>query len=160
MVDSSYHISTVTDRVLDNAGFNWITGPIPTLMDEPVQNIFGASVSIPASDPENELAAWIFVKYISSPDVQAKWVQNSKYLPVRISAVDYFEGLFLNDQNYLTAVDLMKFGITEPSLPGYDLVHKELELAIGAIYTDTEIIGVLNSLTAVSNSILALQLEK
>ena len=145
---------------MEGIDFNWITAPLPSITGESVQNIFGASASIPVTNPEQELAAWVFLKYLISPEVQATWVQNSKYLPIRIGAADHLDGWFKNDKNYQTALELMIYGIAEPSLPGYDLVHQELELALEALYSGEEILGIMDSLTAVSNRILVLQLEQ
>src|SRR5581483_7457421 len=35
--------------------------------------LFGANISILKSTPEKQLAAWQFIKYLTQPDVTAKW---------------------------------------------------------------------------------------
>jgi len=160
MVDSSYHISTVDNLVANGSGFDWSVAAIPTTREEPVQNIFGASISIPNTNPETELAAWIFLKYLSGSDVQAKWVSSFPYLSIRRSTADLLNEFFESNPKSHIAFDLLEYGITEPSLPGYDLVRQELELALEAIFNGSEMGTTLDSLTANANSILAVQLEK
>ena len=54
-------------------------------------NVYGASVSMGRSTPERELATWIFIKYYTSPESQAKWARASNYFPVRQSVADGLE---------------------------------------------------------------------
>jgi len=160
MVDSSYHISSIDNLVDKGSGFNWSISALPTKQEEPVQNIFGASMSIPRTTPETELAAWIFIKYLTGSDVQAQWVRNFPYLSVRRSAVDPLSEFFGSNPRSRIGYDLLDFGITEPSLPGYDLIRQDLELAIEAIFNGSEVGKTLDSLSANANKILAMQLEK
>jgi multiple sugar transport system substrate-binding protein len=94
-VGSSSGLPFYGSAVDEGAGHAWSVAPIPYVTEEPVQNIYGASVSIPRSTPEQELAAWLFVKYYTSPEVQADWAVASNYFPVRASVAeglaDYFE---------------------------------------------------------------------
>ncbi len=79
-----------------------------------MQNVYGASVSIPKSTPERELAAWLFVKYYTSADVNAEWAKASGYFPVKQSVAAKFQDVFAADPAYKTAFDLLKFGKFEP----------------------------------------------
>src|SRR5690606_26733759 len=48
----------------EGAGHEWSVAAIPHTTPEPVLNIYGASVSIPAGhSPEETLASWLFLKY-------------------------------------------------------------------------------------------------
>jgi len=76
-VGSSSGLPYYGDAVGEGAQFNWSVAPIPFVTAEPVQNIYGASVSIPMTTPEREVAAFQFLKYYTSPEVQAKWAQAS-----------------------------------------------------------------------------------
>jgi multiple sugar transport system substrate-binding protein len=160
MVDSSFHIPTVSGNVEAGANFDWAVAAIPSLGGEPVQNVFGASISIPASTPQAELATWIFLKYFTSPEVQARWVQTSSYLPIRASAADHLSDYFADNPNYQAAFHLLPYGIYEPSVPGYDFVQQEVELAVEAILGGADVSETLDSLNATANQILAVQLER
>jgi multiple sugar transport system substrate-binding protein/sn-glycerol 3-phosphate transport system substrate-binding protein len=160
MVDSSFHIPTIDKLVKENADFEWSVAPIPTSGEKPVQNVFGASMSIPASNPKAELAAWLFLKHFTAPEVQALWVMDSNYLPVRISAADNME-IFLADHNKTQiAYNLLSYGITEPSVPGYDFVRQEVELALEAILEGGDVNPILSSLNETANQVLTVHMER
>ena len=61
----------------------WGVTAIPHTTADPVQNIYGGDVMIPVTTPEQELAAWNFVKWFTSPEIQAQWDQISGYFPTR-----------------------------------------------------------------------------
>ena len=70
------------------AGFSWSVNPPPHSTDEPRMNIYGASQSIFASTPEQQLAAWLFIKFLSEPEQQALWASSTGYFATRQSALD------------------------------------------------------------------------
>jgi multiple sugar transport system substrate-binding protein/sn-glycerol 3-phosphate transport system substrate-binding protein len=160
MVDSSFHIPTIGALVTENADFEWDVAPLPSSREEPVQNVFGASFSIPSSTPEAELAAWLFLKYFTTPEIQARWGQAADYLPVRISAADHM-GAYFNDNPYHeTAINLLTYGVVEPSVPGYDFVRQEVELALEAILEGGDVDAILDSLNVTANQMLVIHLER
>ena len=160
MVDSSYQIPIVGELVEENGGFDWAVAPLPSSGKQPVGNVFGASISIPVSTPEAELAAWLFLKYFTAPEIQARWGQESHFLPVRSSAADYMGDYLAENLNYQAALDLLPYGVTEPSVPGYDFIRQEVELALESILEGTDPAVTLSSLTAAANQVLTIHLER
>jgi len=160
MVDSSLHIPTIDTMVKESGDFEWNVAPIPSTKDEPVQNVFGASISIPTSTPEKELAAWLFLKYFTSPEVQAQWGEGSNYLPIRMSAGDYLANYFSDHSQIRKAFGFLNYGVTEPSVPGYDFVGQEVELALEAILEGGNVAAILSSLTVTANQVLTVHLER
>jgi multiple sugar transport system substrate-binding protein/sn-glycerol 3-phosphate transport system substrate-binding protein len=68
-VGSSSGLPFYQSAVDEGAQFEWSVAAIPHTTADPVMNIYGASVSIPKTTPEEELAAWLFVKYYTGlPD--------------------------------------------------------------------------------------------
>ena len=51
-------------------------------------NIYGASVSVPKTTPEQQLAALVVLKYYTSSDISGRWAEASNYFPVRASVVE------------------------------------------------------------------------
>jgi multiple sugar transport system substrate-binding protein len=139
-VGSSSGIPFYASAVEAGAGFDWSVAAVPHVTEQPVQNIYGASVSIPRTTPEQELAAWLFVKYYTSPEVQARWALASQYFPVRQSALEVEElATFLaEDETYSTAFGLLEFTKAEPSVPGYDPVRDQISRTLTAIVTGTD----------------------
>jgi multiple sugar transport system substrate-binding protein/sn-glycerol 3-phosphate transport system substrate-binding protein len=147
----------------DGTGFDWSVGPLPHTTPDPVQNVYGASVSIPKSTPERELAAWLFIKYYTSPDVNALWAKASGYFPVRQSVAAQFQDVFEADPVYKAAFDLLPYGKFEPPVPGYDFVREDvIELVMASIVDDptADVKALLDDANARANQILEEQMSQ
>lgn len=132
-VGSSSGLPFYVSAVEDGAGFDWSVAAIPHTTEDPVQNIYGASVSIPKSTPEQEVAAWLFVKYYTSPEIQARWAEASNYFPVRASVADELTDYFDANPAYATAFGLLQYGVAEPPVAGYDFVRDMIEEVMAEI---------------------------
>lgn len=154
-VGSSSGIPFYRSAVESGANFSWSVAAIPHVTEDPVQNIYGASVSIPRSTPEQELAAWLFVKYYTSPEVQTEWAIASQYFPVRASVADGLADYFESDPAYKTAFDLLTYGVAEPPVPGYDFVRNLIEVQMAAIVDGAEVVSTLAAANIEANRILA-----
>jgi len=159
-VGSSSGLPYYQGAVDDGAGpFEWSVAPLPHKTADPVMNVYGASVSIPKSTPEKELATWLFIKYYTSPEVQATWAKVSNYFPVRASVADGLSDYFDQNPAYKTAFDLLKYAKTEPPAPGYDFVRDLVKEAMAAIADGADVESTLKGLTKEANSILAEQMQ-
>ena len=147
-------------NVEGGANFNWGIAAPPGLLEEPVTNLYGASVSIPKSTPEQELAAWIFVKFFTSPEVQSKWARASNYFPVRQSVAADLDEYFATNPNYQTAFSLLPYGKAEPSVPGYDFVRDMVREAMVTIVNGSDATETLAALSTEANAFLSEQLEE
>src|SRR5690606_5790323 len=79
-VGSSSGLPFYASAVEEGAGHAWSVDAIPHTTPDPVMNIYGASVSLPAGHtPEETLASWIFLKYYTGPEAQAAWAAASQY---------------------------------------------------------------------------------
>ncbi len=135
-------------------GFEWSVAPIPYSGSEPVMNIYGASVSVPKTDPTTQLAAWIFLKFYTSSDIQARWARASNYFPVRASVADGLPDYFEENPAYEVAFEMLQYGKTEPPVAGYDNVRDEAEAAFVRVLQGEDAATVLAELDANANSIL------
>ena len=141
-------------QAVDAGGqFNWSVAAIPHTTPDPVMNIYGPSVSIPKTTPEQELAAWLFLKYYTSPDVQAEWAKVTQYFPVRSSVANGLADFFAANPSYKTAFDMLKYSHFEPPVPGYDFVRTKAQDAIAAITTGDDVETTLDNLHHEANSI-------
>lgn len=137
-VGSSSGLPFYKSAVESGANFNWSVAAIPHTTPEPVQNIYGASVSIPVSTPEQELAAWLFIKYYTDAAVQAEWGVASNYFPVRQSSAESLADYFAQNPSYETAFNLLNNTKAEPSVPGYDPVRRRISEVMQAIVSGTD----------------------
>lgn len=148
-----FYASAVNDG--ETGGFSWSVAPIPYTTDEPVMNIYGASVSIPQTDPKTQLAAWLFLRYYTSPDVQASWAVASNYFPVRESVADGLGDYFGENPAYEAAFNLLPFSKAEPPVAGYDNIRDAAEQAFIRVLDGEDPATVLAELDEEANSILA-----
>lgn len=84
--NTAMFMATVATIPWMSADLNWGAAPIPagTVQASLVQ---GTDLAIFSQATEEEqLAAWRFIKFLTSPEVNARWAVASGYLPVRESA--------------------------------------------------------------------------
>lgn len=65
----------------------WILIPFPGV-DEPLAVAYGPSYTVLQSSPEAQLAAWLFARWMLTPESQALWVEATGLLPLRLSVMD------------------------------------------------------------------------
>ena len=167
-VGSSSGLTYYGDAVgADGTPFDWSVGALPHTSADPVMNVYGASVSIPKSTPERELAAWLFVRYYTSAAVNAEWAKASGYFPVKASIADEVTAEFAGTDEakiaYATAISLLPYGVFEPPVPGYDFVRDNvIEPAMTAIVDDTtvDVRAILDEANVNANAILAEQMSQ
>jgi ABC-type glycerol-3-phosphate transport system substrate-binding protein len=72
--------------------------------------------------PEQQLASWLFLKYLTSPEIQAEWVQYSSKYPTRKDSLEYLEEYRIKNPNWAKGLDLLKFARAQPVDPSWDIV--------------------------------------
>lgn len=136
--------------------FEWVVTFIP-YADMPVQNVYGASVSIPKTTPEGQLAAWLFVRWFTEPEQQAGWAEVSNYYPVRFSSQAGMEAMFADFAQYGQSWELIQ-GETkvEPQLASYDVIRNEAVATFDNLLTGGgDVATALTELTNTANEIQA-----
>ena len=130
MLRSSSGLPFVTSAVEDGLDFTWTVTYPPNELEEPIVNVYGASVSLCKTTPQQQLAAWLFVKWFTEPAQQARWVRASNYFPVRRSTASELNEYFEKNTRYKAAYELLDFGKSEPTLSGYQQVRRVLQEAM------------------------------
>jgi multiple sugar transport system substrate-binding protein len=152
---SSSGLPFYQDAVDKGARFAWSVDALPHTTPTPVMNVYGASVSLPRTTPRRQLAAWLFLKHYTSPQIQAQWAMAANYFPVRRSAAARLQDYFQANPAYKTAFDLLAFSKYEPAVPGYDFVRDLVAKAMAAMVTQGgEVQRSLAKLNTESNAIL------
>ena len=131
----------------------WGVTAIPHTTEDPVQNIYGADVMITAGQPEQELAAWLFIKWFTSPEVQARWVEASNYFPTRAGTEAHLTGYVEQNPQYGEALALLGYGAYEPQLISYQAVRDAAQTAFNEILQGADIQGTLDALTDTANEL-------
>jgi len=161
-IGSTSGLTYYKSAVDSGAGHEWSIAALPTSTGVIKQNVYGASVGIPKSTPERELAAWIWLKYYTSPEPQAAWAKSSLYFPTRTSVAEDMTAFFLANPAYKKGFDLLKYGAFEPPVPGYDFVRTEVNGTMAALMEDPtlDVPAELAKLNGTANEILAEQLAQ
>ena len=128
---------------------------VPHTTADPVQNIYGGDVMIPSTTPEEQLAAWIFIKWFTSPEIQAEWVKASGYFPTRRATEDYLGDYVSENQQFGTALSLLPYGYFEPQLISYQSVRDAAEQAANEIIQGADVQSTLDDLTEEANELQA-----
>ncbi len=93
--------------------------------------LFGPNICIFNTTPEQQQAAWDFVKFFTSREIGVRWALGTGYLPIRKSAADD-PGLkkFWDAWPYnRAAFDCLPFAKSEPNLGGWQEVRALVEKA-------------------------------
>jgi ABC-type glycerol-3-phosphate transport system substrate-binding protein len=85
--------------------------------------IFPQLIGMVDTTPEQNLAAWIFMKYLTSPQIQAKWATSSQYYPVRISGTDLIGDFRRENPQWAAGLELLAYGRAEPSHPSWGTIR-------------------------------------
>tara|TARA_B100000579_G_scaffold431649_1_gene447081 strand:+ start:308 stop:1621 length:1314 start_codon:yes stop_codon:yes gene_type:complete len=127
MLGSSSGIPFVDSAVRDGYDFKWSVTHLPHTTPSPTVNVYGASISLCKASQSEELASWLFVKWLTQPEQQARWVRASNYFPVRRSTAERLTDYFRENPQYKSAYSLLEFGRSEPTISSYQQVRKKMQ---------------------------------
>lgn len=160
-VGSSSGLPFYQQAIDAGATFEWSVAAIPHTTPDPVMNVYGASVSMPAGHSlEQNLAAWLFLEYYTGTEAQAKWANASQYFPVRESVAAGLGPIFEELPAYGTAFSMLEYGIAEPNVPGYDFVRALIDSEMSAIMDGADVVSTLDFANREANLILDDQLSQ
>ncbi len=152
---SSSGLPFVKSGVESGEGFDWrVTSP-PFDGAGPVVNVYGASISICRTTAPQQLAAWLFLKWFTEPQQQARWVRASNYFPVRKSTATELGDYFAENPNYERAYRLLTYGKSEPTVISYEAVRKLITDAIVQTADGADVSTVLAALDVKANDLAA-----
>lgn len=132
-INSTSAIPGYQSSVVEGAGFNWTVAPLPTTLDAPTIQAEGSYLAILESTPEKQLAAWLFLTWLSADQQQARWARATHTLPIRVSAVERLEDTPTSSQ-YAKALAFLSYEtITQPGVSSYGPCREAMEEMMIAI---------------------------
>jgi multiple sugar transport system substrate-binding protein len=149
---SSSGLPFVTSAVEDGLDFAWSVTYPPHELEEPIVNVYGASVSLCKTSSPEQLAAWLFLKWFTEPEQQARWVRASNYFPVRRSTAQELQTYFEQNPRYKAAYELLDYGKSEPSMSGYQQVRRLVQEAMVDIVEGGDVDQALTNLQQAAES--------
>ena len=100
----------------------WTVLPFPGDEQEALV-VYGSSFVMFESDDVTQLAAWLFMRWMLSPENQARWVQSTGLFPLRASAMDLLADYGKTHPQWTEAVKLLPGGKITPQLASWRLVR-------------------------------------
>lgn len=143
----------------ETAPFNWTTAPMPYPEDgQPATNMGGEHIFIMAKDEARQQAAWDFINWFTSTEIQLEWDQATGFMPVRDSvASDEAYRTWLNETEprLLPFVEMQRYAHNRPPVEQYaelsDVFSAMLERAL---YGQMSVEDALSAAEAAVNSLL------
>ena len=84
---------------------NWVNTTTPWTESNQVVQLFVPSAVVVPSTPEQNLASWLFLKYLTSTENQITWTESTAYFPMRISAAEGLSEEFVAGNPYWASVN-------------------------------------------------------
>jgi multiple sugar transport system substrate-binding protein len=117
------------------------------------------NIGILTATPEEDLASWLFIKYLSEPENQAMFVEETGYLPTRASTAALLEDYIANTPGFASAMDTIAKGTAEPSaFPAWGSVRYAFGDAAAEMFaaeSEEEIVAILEALDVEAAELLA-----
>lgn len=120
-------------------------------------NAFGQMVGIVATNPEQDLASWLFLEYLTSPETQATWIGYTGYFPSQ-SSTDVADRA-ADDAIWSAALDLLPLGVAEPNLPSWGPVRGAIQDSYFAILDAEDEAGIAAILAELNDTAAELVAE-
>ncbi|MBD3625611.1 MAG: sn-glycerol-3-phosphate ABC transporter substrate-binding protein UgpB [Rhodobacteraceae bacterium] len=133
--------------IKSEAEFEFDVRPLPywsALKDSPQNTIIGgASLWVMAGhEPEEYQGVAAFLNFLSSPEIQAKWHQDTGYLPITSAAGDLTREQGFYDENPGTDIAVMQMTANEPTanskglrLGSFDQIRGIIDEELEAVWT-------------------------
>jgi len=131
---STSHLLPYRDIVDEGGGFAWSISTMPTTLDTPRVDVYGASLSVMRTTPEKQLAAWLFIKWLTEPEQCARWSRVSNYFPVRRSVAAELADYFAENPQYEKAFGFLSYDLAiEPGVVSYDECRESINKMLDAV---------------------------
>jgi ABC-type glycerol-3-phosphate transport system substrate-binding protein len=147
-----YQISAFEEA---NSFDQWTVLPFPGIADNSVINVYGSAYATFESTPEEQLASWLFIKWMLEPQNQAQFIEASGYLPVSASALDYLEEYVAENPLWAQVIEMIPYGQTEPALGSWGIARwafgDAIEELFGPDFNQEQIPSLLETLEETLN---------
>ncbi len=90
---------------------------------KPALVVYGSSYVVLKSTPEQQLASWLFVRWLLSPENQKKWVEVNGMFPLRTSVLPLLGDYQKSHRQWAAAVALLPQAQGEPQLASWRKVR-------------------------------------
>ena len=101
----------------------WTVTGFPSPGGEPAISVYGPSYFMFAGTPEENLAAWLVIEWLLSPEQEAGLIKARGTFPVKNATRDLLEDYGAEHPQWLAAQDLLRSADAEPGLQSWGAVR-------------------------------------
>jgi len=122
-ITSNLHQFPSIARAFASAGSkdDWVVLPFPGDNNGAI-SVYGSSYVILDSTDEEQLASWLFVRWLLENEQDKRWVETTHLFPVRSSTLDLLNDYERTHPQWTQAVDLLPEGEIQPQLASWRTV--------------------------------------
>ena len=112
---------------------DWTIAPFPGKDGGQSVDLFGQYVAMANTNPQRMMATWVFMKYLTSPEVQAKWIEGSAYYPARSDTLPLIEAYGADNETWSYGLTFLPDGKAEPAWASWTTVRRDVGDTLNAI---------------------------
>lgn len=132
----------------------WTVLPFPGT-ESSVVVVYGSSYILLGSDDADQLASWLFVRWLLSPENQADWVNSAGYFPLQASTMSLLTDYAAGHPQWVEAVNLLPQGHTTPQLANWRTIRVALGDAFRFMFRVDTPVGQVPVILAQLDSVVA-----
>jgi len=125
----------------------WTVLPFPGAADSALV-VYGSSYILFESEAPDQLAAWLFVRWLLSPENQADWVNSTGLFPLQASTMSLLSDYADGHPQWAQAVNLLPQGSITPQLAAWRTVRVALGDGINFMFRVDTPVGQVPSILA------------
>ena len=107
---------------------------------------------------DQEMASWLFVEWLTSPEIQARWVQMSGYYGTQYSTEALLADYATENPVWASGVQLAAIGPSEPqTFPAWSSVRRSINDAAAQLWNaedQAQVEAILAELTITANDLV------
>ncbi len=151
-----YYAAAFEDAGNTTDEWGWIAAPGPdgTMAVDAFQQMLGV---VPSTEDE-QMASWLFVKWLTSPEIQARWVRISGYYGTQVSTEALLADYATENPVWASGVALAAIGPSEPqTFPAWSSVRRSINDGAAELWNATDqaqIETILATLTETANDLV------
>jgi len=155
MAGLPYYEEAFTDADNDD---EWGFLPAPGPDGKMAVNAFQQMLGVVPSTEEKEMASWLFIKWLTSPEIQARWVPASGYYGTQYSTEELLAGYAEENPIWGQGVTLAGIGPAEPqTFPAWSSVRRSIGNFAAELYNakdEAEVEAILIEMTNTANDLV------
>ncbi len=140
----------------DNVTFDWGVAPFTLGKNKAVSLGGGNIYMLKKTSPEEQFAAWQFLKFLTNTENQVYWSTNTGYMVSRESAKESpeIQAILKNDPRYSVTYDQLKDAFARPTVEAWPEIEDLIQEAMTKIILEDASVDILDQTASDINELL------